>query len=63
MRLEPQQLNVLRAMTPGQRLCAAEELYDFARAFKSAVLRKDHPDWTADQVRRAVNEWFLHGRT
>lgn len=63
MRLDPEQVKVLRAMTPEQRLRAAEELYDFAREFKSAVLRKDHPEWTPEQIRRAVNEWFLYART
>ena len=60
MRLDPNQLKTLRAMTPEQRLLAAEEIYNFARELKSTVLRKDHPDWTPEQVRRAVNEWFLY---
>lgn len=62
MRIEDNHLRILRAMTPEQRLRAAEELYDFARELKSAVLAQEHPDWSAEQVRRTVNEWFLYAR-
>lgn len=56
-------LRILRAMTPEQKLRAAEGLYDSARGLKAAVLRADHPDWTEDQVRRAVSQWLLHARS
>ena len=60
MEIDKEHLRILRAMTPEQRLRAAEELYDFAREFRSAVLRKEHPDWTPQQVQRTVNEWLLY---
>lgn len=56
-------LRVLRAMTPEQKLRAAEGLYDSARELKAAVLRADHPDWTEEQVHRAVREWLLYARS
>ena len=62
MDIDREYLRVLRAMTPEQKLRAAEEIYVFARELKTAALRQDHPDWTREQVRRAVNEWFLYAR-
>ena len=54
---------ILRAMTPAQRLAAAEEMYRAARAIKAAALRRQHPDWSEERIRREVRDIFLHGRT
>lgn len=51
-----------RAMTPAQRLAAAERLYWSARGIKEAAIRARHSDWSDERVRRAVNEAFLHAR-
>jgi hypothetical protein len=56
------QTDVLRAMTPGQRLEAAARLYWTAREIKEAALRARHPDWTDAQIKRAVVEAFLYAR-
>jgi hypothetical protein len=56
------QLDVLRAMTPAQRLAAASRLYWTARHLREAAVRARHPDWDDDHVRRAVNEAFLYAR-
>jgi hypothetical protein len=53
---------VFREMTPAQRLKAAERLYWDARRLVEARVRLQHPEWTEDQVRRAVNETFLYAR-
>ena len=45
------QLDVLRAMTPAQRLEAAARLYWTARQIKEAAIRARHPDWTDEQVK------------
>ena len=58
MELDGQYLRVLRAMTPAQKLRAAEGLYDSARELKAAVLRADHPDWPEEQIQRAVRDWL-----
>jgi len=53
---------ILQAMSPAQKLRAAERLYYSARQLKAAALRQEHPDWTEEAVQRAVREIFLHGR-
>ncbi len=60
---EAEYVRILRAMTPAQKLRAAEGLYDSARELKAAVLRGDHPDWTEKQIQRAIREWFMYARS
>jgi hypothetical protein len=54
---------VLQAMSPAQKLRAAERLYYSARQLKSAALRAEHPDWTDEAIRQAVRLIFLHARS
>lgn len=61
--MTPEEIRILRAMTPAQKLAAAERLYWSARALKAAALRAQHPDWSEEDIRRKVREIFLHGRT
>ena len=56
-------LRILREMSPAQKLRAAELLYYSARRLKAAALRAQHPEWTENDVNRAVREAFLYGRT
>jgi hypothetical protein len=58
-----EELRILRAMTPEQKLDAAEDMYRAARDIKTAALRQQHPDWSEEEIRRKVREIFLHGRT
>jgi hypothetical protein len=51
----------LQAMSPAQKLRAAERLYYSARQLKAAALRAEHPDWTDEAIRQAVREFFLYG--
>ncbi len=60
---EAEYIRILRAMTPEQKLRAAEGLYDSARALKADVLRADHPDWSEEQIQSAVREWLSHARS
>jgi hypothetical protein len=53
---------IVRGMTPAQKLNAAWRLNVSARQLKAAALRARHPDWTEDQIRRAVREAFLYAR-
>jgi hypothetical protein len=57
------QTEVLRRMTPEQKLHAALRLYWSARQLKAAWIRQQHPDWTDEQVEQAVKEAFTHART
>lgn len=61
MKTEMQQ--ILQAMTPAQKLRAAERLYFSARQLKAAALRAENPDWTSEAIRQAVSQIFLHARS
>jgi hypothetical protein len=54
---------IIRAMTPAQKLKTAEQLYWSARELKAAGLRMQHPDWTEEEIERAVREAFLYARS
>lgn len=54
---------ILQAMSPAQKLRAAEQLYWSARQLKAAALRAQHPDWTEDAIRKAIRAIFLYARS
>jgi len=58
--LTPEYVDALRRMTGQQKIKAAFELYDAARRLKTAALREQHPDWTAEQVEQGVREIFMN---
>jgi Rv0078B-related antitoxin len=60
MKTEAQQ--ILQAMSPAQKLRAAEQLYHSAWQLKAAALRAEHPDWTDEAIRLAVRQIFLYAR-
>ena len=53
------QIDVLRRMTPGERLQAAMDLYWSAKRLKASVFQAQHPDWSEVEIEKAVNEAFL----
>ena len=57
------QTRVLRRMTAEQKLRAAMRLYWSARELKAAWIRSRHPNWTKEQVEKAVREIFANART
>jgi len=57
-----EELRIIQAMSPAQKLRAAERLYHSARQLKAAALRAQHPDWTDEAIRQAVREIFLYAR-
>lgn len=59
----PELKKVLRAMSPAQKLRAAERLYWSARQLKAAALRAEHPDWTEEAIQQAVRQIFLYARS
>jgi len=54
---------ILRAMSPAQKLRAAERLYYSARQLKAAALRAQYPDWTEEAILQAVRQIFLYARS
>ena len=61
MKTEMQQ--ILQAMSPAQKLRAAERLYHSAWQLKAAAFRAEHPDWSDEAIHRAVREIFLYARS
>jgi hypothetical protein len=57
------QLEIIRALTPQQRLQQALRMNRTARALLAAGFRQRHPDWTENEVKRAVANRILHART
>ena len=58
----PEQIAILRRMTPERRLALAEGLYWTAREMKKAWLRSLHADWSDEQVSREVTRIFRNAR-
>ncbi len=54
---------ILRQMTPQQKLEVAMNLYYSARELKSAWIRQLHEDWSDQQVAEAVREVFVNARS
>ena len=61
--MTPDELRILRALSPAQKLAAAERLYWSARELKAAALRAQHSDWSEDEIRHKVREIFLLARS
>jgi hypothetical protein len=52
------QCEIIRKMTPAQKFAIARGLYDTAWEIKRAALRKQHPDWSEEQVLAWVRRIF-----
>lgn len=48
----------MSANTPAERLRVALELFDLGERMMRSRLSRQHPEWTARQVRAAVEEWL-----
>lgn len=49
--------------TPAQKWQEAVKLRKMAWDLKTAMVKSNHPDWTAEQVNAAVREIFLYATT
>ncbi len=61
--MQTEEQKIVQAMSPAQKLRAAERLYYSARQLKAAALRTQHPDWTDEAIRKAVRDIFLYARS
>jgi hypothetical protein len=59
----PDQLEVLRRLTPEERYRASRDLYWSLRRHKAAFLRGLHPDWTDARIEEEVRRIFRDART
>ncbi len=53
---------IIGRMTPAQKLQASMRLYWSARALKAAWFRSEHPEWSEQQIDKAVRDAFLFHR-
>ena len=59
----PEQIKILKSLSPEAKLQLAEKLYASARALKAAGIRQQHPDWSEEKVAKKVMELFLYARS
>ncbi|HEY5550347.1 MAG TPA: hypothetical protein VIK52_00560 [Opitutaceae bacterium] len=57
------QVEIIRRMTPSQRLAQAERMNQAMRELLAAGFRDRHPEWSGGQVHSAVAERILRGAT
>jgi len=57
----PEQVKILKKMTPAQRLRNGLEFMEQMRQLKAAALRTRHPTWTPEQIAQALREFVRHG--
>jgi hypothetical protein len=55
------QNQIIRKMTPGQRLAIAQELYQTAWEIKKSALKALHPDWTDEEILQRTRRIFVTG--
>ncbi|HMO64691.1 MAG TPA: hypothetical protein PKE47_05635 [Verrucomicrobiota bacterium] len=59
----PDQLAVLRRLSPAERWRAARQWYWTLRRHKTAFLAQQHPEWPPERVAAEVRRQFLHARS
>lgn len=61
--LEPEMVEIIRQKTPAERLAQAFRMWETAREMIRGTIRKQHPDWSEEQVRREAANRLSHGTT
>ena len=59
--LDEAMVDVLRTKTPAERLAISNGMWRSARRMIEAMLRREHPDWSAEDLQRAVAQRMSHG--
>ncbi|MEM9081357.1 MAG: hypothetical protein AAGC74_11770 [Verrucomicrobiota bacterium] len=59
--MEVERREILRRMSPEQKLRAAQRLRESAWAVKVAWVRRQHAEWSEDRVEGLVREAFRDG--
>jgi Rv0078B-related antitoxin len=52
---------ILRRKTPAERLAIADGMWRFARVMIRAIVAREHPDWSEDEINRQVARRMSHG--
>jgi hypothetical protein len=63
MKNDPKVTELLKQLTPEQKLTTAARLYWTARDWKAAALRSFHPDWSEEKIQQEVRHAFITART
>jgi hypothetical protein len=61
--LHPAQIDALRKMTPAQRLELSLGFIEQMRELRAAMLRSEHPDWSAEQIAKALRDFVRNARS
>jgi hypothetical protein len=59
--LDDRMAELLRSKTEAERFAMIDRSWRFARQMIQAMIVHEHPDWSEDQVRRAVARRMSHG--
>jgi DNA-binding transcriptional regulator WhiA len=60
--LHPEQIKALRKMTPARRLELSLGFIEQARELRAAMLRAEHPDWSAEKIAEALRDFVRNAR-
>ncbi|MBA4030476.1 MAG: hypothetical protein C0478_06235 [Planctomyces sp.] len=47
-------VEILRKKTPSEKLSQAFAMWDFAMVIMRSSIRRDHPDWSNEEVQREI---------
>jgi hypothetical protein len=61
--LHPEQVKALRGMTAQRRLDLSLGFIEQMRELRAAMLRKEHPEWSAEEVAQALREFVRDARS
>ena len=60
---DPKRIEILKNMTPDQKYQAMLAINRAGRELKAAWLRKQHPDWSEQEILTEIRRIFLYART
>jgi hypothetical protein len=63
MNLHPEQIKILKSMSPEIKLKIAFQLYASAKALKVATLKQHNPNMSEEKLVRKTAEIFLYARS
>jgi hypothetical protein len=61
--MEPQRIERLRKMTPGEKMAEMAALYNAAVESQKIIVRTRHLDWTEEKVEREARRRIMFART
>jgi len=59
--IDPQMVDILRKMTPAERLNMAAGMWESAWGMLRGAIRHEHPEWNEKQVNQEIARRISHG--